>query len=146
MKFFLILLSLIFIISCQSPPIKKSTKTDSVREEIKPEVLISLIRENFEKVGAAMVCDQPEYLKCYSVSKSQCLLDLEESSGMCLDSAFERVDSRRPKEELQRISQHYGVCLAVMHAREYPDNMDEIELCISKYEVDQEILLETMSY
>ncbi|WP_087023089.1 hypothetical protein [Thaumasiovibrio subtropicus] len=101
-------------------------------------LVVDIMTEKLEKNGRSIFCDQPSYIGCYNISRTQCLAELALPHERCLARTNDKTGGLTA-DNLESHSQYYGACLALEHIMSRIDNLDQVEQiseCIGSAEID----------
>lgn len=96
----------------------------------------ALIKTKLRANGHYLFCDQRAYLDCYRISYAQCLSEIGAVKNSCVDKADVKFPAIQTKQELETYSADVSACLAIQHALQHRDRMQELSACIKTIEFD----------
>lgn len=96
----------------------------------------TLIKTKLRTNGEYLFCDQRAYLDCYRINYSQCLSEVSTVKNSCIDKADVKFPAIQTKAELEAYSADVSACLAIQHALQHRDRMQELSACIKTITFD----------
>lgn len=105
-------------------------------EQMDVETATALIKTKLRANGQYLFCDQRGYLDCYRIGYAQCVGEVSAIKNSCVDKADLKFPAIQTKEELEAYSGDVSACLAIQHALQHRDRMQELSACIKTIEFD----------
>ena len=87
--------------------------------------------------GTRIFCDQPAYLKCLSISRTQCMAELEDYRLQCVDTNWGKVDEDMSGESLNQFGINHAKCLTSKHLSIHREKATEISACFNTMKFDK---------
>ncbi len=105
-------------------------------DQMDVETATALIKTKLRANGHYLFCDQRAYLDCYRIGSAQCLSEIGAVKNSCVDKADVKFPVIQTKQELETYSADVSACLAIQHALQHRDRMQELSACIKTIEFD----------
>lgn len=96
----------------------------------------TFIKTKLRTNGEYLFCDQRAYLDCYRINYAQCLSEVSAAKNSCIDKADAKFPDIQTKAELEAYSGDVSACLAIQHALQHRDRMQELSACIKTIKFD----------
>lgn len=135
----IVFIILISLFGCVTQETQESSDEELIHKYARKEVA-----RNYKENGTRLLCEQPSYLRCFHISKQQCLSELESSRVSCFEKAWGKLDEKMTDESLEQFGVNHMNCLLDRHFSIHEEKADEISLCLSTFKEDKEQAMKSL--